>query len=264
MMKKLSRIALLAAASAFMLAVFPACGDDDSGEETPPPVTDTDDKEQDENGGQGGTTATFTFLSGDYTDSSTAANAEGFFDGSKDGSLAVTVSAIELQLYKENDGWTPIDASKSSTKKAGGGNMGEGNPASVQAVLTTKSDGIANQSNEVFGENGYEMGRIKLAVTTGTTAVELKKISGYFASGKSFTKGYVKVGDNAYVEITETTALANNKGFSVDGFEVNQTIPASSTKDVYILLGKVATSAPSAGTTIDVAKLVYEFAAAEN
>ncbi|MDE7227796.1 MAG: hypothetical protein K2N31_05720 [Treponemataceae bacterium] len=27
-MKKLSRIALLAAASAFMLAVFPACGDD--------------------------------------------------------------------------------------------------------------------------------------------------------------------------------------------------------------------------------------------
>ncbi|MDE5615163.1 MAG: Ig-like domain-containing protein, partial [Treponemataceae bacterium] len=37
---KLSRIALLAAASAFMLAVFPACGDDDDGEEptsTPQP-----------------------------------------------------------------------------------------------------------------------------------------------------------------------------------------------------------------------------------
>ncbi len=107
------------------------------------------------------------------------------------------------------------------------------------------------------------MGRIKLSVTTGTTAVELKKISGYFASGKSFAKGYVKVDGDDYKEITGTTALGT-KGFSVEGFEVNQAIPANSTKDVYILLGKVATSAPSAGTTIDVAKLVYEFASASN
>ena len=35
MMKKLSKIALLAAASAFMLAVFPACGDDDDGDDDP-------------------------------------------------------------------------------------------------------------------------------------------------------------------------------------------------------------------------------------
>ena len=35
MMKKLSKIALLAAASAFMLAVFPACGDDDDGNDDP-------------------------------------------------------------------------------------------------------------------------------------------------------------------------------------------------------------------------------------
>ena len=35
MMKKLSRIALLAAASVFMLAVFPACGDDDGGNDDP-------------------------------------------------------------------------------------------------------------------------------------------------------------------------------------------------------------------------------------
>lgn len=264
MMKKLSRIALLAAASAFMLAVLPACGDDDSGEETPPPVTDTDDKEQNENGGQGGTTATFTFLSGDYTNSSTAVAEEGFFNGTKTGTLAVTVSAVELQLYKTEGGWTAIDASASSTKAAGGANMGgAGGPASVQAQLTTKSDAVANQSNEVFGENGYEMGRIKLVVTTSESAVVLKKISGYFGSGKSFAKGYVKVDGNEYKEITETTALGT-KGFSVDGFEVNQTIPANNTKDVYILLGKVATSAPSAGGTIDVAKLVYEFAAAEN
>lgn len=35
MMKKLSKIALLAAASAFMLAVFPACGDDDEDNDPP-------------------------------------------------------------------------------------------------------------------------------------------------------------------------------------------------------------------------------------
>ena len=56
MMKKLSKIALLAAASAFMLAVFPACGNDDDDGETPPPVTKPDegDGDQNQNQGEGG------------------------------------------------------------------------------------------------------------------------------------------------------------------------------------------------------------------
>ena len=228
--------------------------------------------EEPDEGGESGEsdTPTVTFLSGIKGGSSTEPAEAGFFSGTstKTDDLGITVGDIELQLYKKNGtGWTKIDVSASSTKNASGAPDKAGNVegvTSVQGQFTTKEDAVANPSDAVLGANGYEMGRVKISVTTGANAVTLSKISGYFASGKSFVVGYVKAGDNEYVQITGTTAFSNNKGFKVDGFEVNQTIPANSTKDVYILLGKNATSAPSAGTTIDVAEVVYEFAAAKS
>ena len=264
MMKKLTKAALLAAATAFLLAGFPACSSDD--DDDPPSIENPDNSgdNNQNNGGGGGGTATVTFLKGIRGGSSSEAAGEGFFDGDKTGTLGVTVSSIELQLFKSGTGWTAIDASKSSTKAATGANV-EG-VTNVQGVLTVKNDAVANPSDAVLGANGYEMGRVKISVTTGANAVTLSKISGYFASGKSFTVGYVKAGDNEYAEITGTTAFSNSKGFKVGGFAVNQDIPANSTKDIYILLGKTVTDptkAPTAGGTIDVAEVVYEFAAAE-
>ena len=251
------------------------------GEDSYPARAETDDAghlksftvsrsgEEPDEGGEGGD-ATFTFLKNIKGGSKTEAAAAGFFSGTKTGDLDITVGDIELQLYKSGTGWTVIDTSvdTTGTKAAASNNMMEG-PAHIQATLTTKNDGIAHESNVFTGSGtGYEMGRVKISVTTKESAVALKKISGYFASGKSFTAGYVKAGDNDYAQITGTTALTKSSGSQtgiiVKNFEVNQTIPANSTKDVYILLGKNATSAPSAGTTIDVAEVVYEFAAANS
>ena len=226
--------------------------------------------EEPDEGGEGGD-ATFTFLKDINGGSSTAAAAAGFFSGTKTGDLDITVGDIELQLYKNNGGWTKIDASASSTKNESGASKSAGNVegvTSIQGQFATKNDAIMHEDNTIFtgSGTGYEIGRVKITVTTKASAVALKKISGYFASGKSFTAGYVRAGDNDYAQITGTTAFSNNKGFKVDGFEVNQTIPANSTKDVYILLGKNAaqpTTSP-AGATIDVAEVVYEFAAANS
>ena len=223
--------------------------------------------EEPDEGGEGGD-ATFTFLKNIKGGSSNAAAADGFFSGAKEGDLDITVGDIELQLYKSGTGWTKIDASASSTKNAGSNNMMEG-PAHIQGQFATKAEAVPHESTVFTGsDTGYEMGRVKISVTTKESAVALKKISGYFASGKSFTAGYVKAGDNDYAQITGTTALTKSSGTQtgiiVKNFEVNQTIPANSTKDVYILLGKNAPNAPSAEVTIDVAEVVYEFAAANS
>ena len=223
--------------------------------------------EEPDEGGEGGD-ATFTFLKNIKGGSSNAAAADGFFSGAKEGDLDITVGDIELQLYKSGTGWTKIDASASSTKNAGSNNMMEG-PAHIQGQFATKAEAVPHESTVFTGsDTGYEMGRVKISVTTKESAVALKKISGYFASGKSFTAGYVKVGDNDYAQITGATALTKSSGTQtgiiVKNFEVNQTIPANSTKDVYILLGKNAPNAPSAEVTIDVAEVVYEFAAANS
>ncbi|MDE6773231.1 MAG: hypothetical protein K2J14_01165, partial [Treponemataceae bacterium] len=55
--KKISKLALLAAATAFLLAAFPACSDEDDGNEPTPTVKPGDgegDGDDDENGGNGG------------------------------------------------------------------------------------------------------------------------------------------------------------------------------------------------------------------
>ena len=205
---------------------------------------------------------TATFLTSIKGGSSTAASAEGFFSGAVSGDLDVTVSDVELQLYKSGTGWTAIDPSVSSTKNEKSNNMMEG-PAYLSGQLTTKEDAVANANTEVFGENGWEMGRIKISVTAGTTSVMLKSLSGYFASGKSFTAGYAKVGDNDYVAITAASTLTKSSGTQTgivaESSLVEQAIPAGESADVYILLGKIAETAPSAGATIEVAELTLNF-----
>ena len=208
---------------------------------------------------------TVTFLKGITGGSATAASGEGFFAGTKSGDLDVTVSAVELQLYKSGTGWTAIDAASSSTKAGKAGDMMEG-PAYISGQFTTKEDAVGNADATVLGTNGYEMGRIKLTVTAGTKAVNVKSLSGYFASGKAFTVGYVKVGDNDYEKIEYedsaklTKSSGSQTGFVAKNFAVGKTIAAGTSADVYILLGKVAESGPSAGVTIEVAELVLTMA----
>ena len=208
---------------------------------------------------------TVTFLKGITGGSATAASGEGFFAGTKSGDLDVTVSAVELQLYKSGTGWTAIDAASSSTKAGASNDMMEG-PAYISGQLTTKNDAVGNADATVLGTNGYEMGRIKLTVTAGTKAVNVKSLSGYFASGKAFTVGYVKVGENDYEKITYedsaklTKSSGSQTGFVAKNFAVGKTIAAGTSADVYILLGKVAESGPTAGVTIEVAELVLTMA----
>ena len=256
MMKKLQNIAAIFAAGALLLGAA-SCSHDGGAS-----LAALGAGSSGGGGGGGDATATIKFLSGITGGSKTAAAEDGFFKGTKEGDLDITVSDIELQLYK-NNGWTKIDASASSTKNATGANI-EG-VTHIQGQFTNKDDAIMHESTVFTGSGtGFEMGRVKITVTTKESAVALKKISGYFASGKSYNAGYVKAGDNDYAQITGTTAFSNGKGFKVDSFEVNQKIPANSTKDVYILLGKNATAAASTGATIDVAEVVYEFAATES
>ena len=208
---------------------------------------------------------TVSFLTPITPGSSTEASKEGFFAGTKKGDLDVTVSAVELQLYKKDTGWTPIAAGSSSTKAGKAGDMMEG-PDYISGQLETKEDAVANADATVLGEKGFEMGRVKLTVTAGAKPVNIKSLSGYFASGKAFTVGYVKVGDAAYTKIEYddsaklTKSSGSQTGFVAKNFAVGKTIAAGASADVYILLGKVADSAPSAGVTIEVAELVLTMA----
>ena len=261
-MKKITRIAALLAAGALL---FGAVGCSSGGGGSDSEEKEEEKKEPDLSVGENA--AVFTFLKDIKGGSSTAAAEEGFFAGAKAGDLAVTVSDIELQLYKSGTGWTKIDASASSTKAAGSNNMLEG-PAYISGQFSTRAN-AQGVSNDLFktGDNaGWELGRVKLTVKAGDDAVVLKKLSGYFASGKTFEKGFVKVGENEYVELTvasKLTAKANNpKGIVVTDFEVNQTIPANAERDIYISLGKAYSSQPT-DFSIDVAEVVYEFAAAD-
>ena len=208
---------------------------------------------------------TVSFLTPITPGSATEASKEGFFAGTKKGDLDVTVSAVELQLYKKDTGWTPIAAGSSSTKAGKAGDMMEG-PDYISGQLETKEDAVANADATVLGEKGYEMGRVKLTVTAGAKPVNIKSLSGYFASGKAFTVGYVKVGDAAYTKIEYddsaklTKSSGSQTGFVAKNFAVGKTIAAGASADVYILLGKVADSAPSAGVTVEVAELVLTMA----
>ena len=208
---------------------------------------------------------TVSFLTPITPGSATEASKEGFFAGTKKGDLDVTVSAVELQLYKKDTGWTPIAASSSSTKAGKAGDMMEG-PDYISGQLETKGDAVANADATVLGEKGYEMGRVKLTVTAGAKPVNIKSLSGYFASGKAFTVGYVKVGEAAYTKIEYddsaklTKSSGSQTGFVAKNFAVGKAIAAGASADVYILLGKVADSAPSAGVTIEVAELVLTMA----
>ena len=135
------------------------------------------------------------------------------------------------------------------------------NVAYISGQLTTKANAVHTETTEVDSDLTIAMGRIKISVTAGESDVSLKTLSGYFASGKAFTAGAVKVGDGAYKKITGTSTLTktgdSQTGIKVDDFSVGETISAGATKDVYILLGK--TSAPSAGVTIEVAEVVLDF-----
>ena len=269
-MKKLKFAPALLAAGAMLFGAFTSC--DYTGDTTFEAAVAANTASSSSSGGSGSgsgsgsasTSATYTYLKGIKGGSSTEQQATDFFKGTKDGGLGVTCTNVELQLYHTSNGWTAIDVngSDTGTKVKNNGDMMEG-PAYISGALTTKSDAVAHVNTDVFGTNGYEMGRIKVSVTAGDKDISLAKVSGYFASGKAFTNGYIKVGDADYLALTEASKLTKSSGSQtgiiVTNSAVNKTIAAGSTKDVYILLGKVAESAPSAGATIEVAELVLAF-----
>ncbi len=231
MMKKISKLALLAAATAFLLAAFPACSDDDDGNET---ELDEKDKDTGDEGGKtDGDTPTATAKTYDFATWSEAdlalftVNKEQYTDskGSAKNTLKSPKDATTLStgatIYNKNENAIMIRTQSTSDTTPTGLNYNGGIAASIADGVTIGSldryvkipvDGAGTiiASIKVVGSSGK----------TGTLQVALADKDGKLI-GKLVT---ASAGDGIITDTTKNTG------------EVTGTVDAAT--DVYLVFSR--------------------------
>ena len=231
MMKKISKLALLAAATAFLLAAFPACSDDDNNNEPTPTV-----KPGDGEGGEGGgdvdpntpvaTARTYDFATWSaadlaafggeqYTDSKgSAKNTLKSPDGSTELSTGVTIynkSANAIMIRTEST----TDTTPTGLNYNGG-------------IATSIADGVTIAELDRY---------VKIHVDgAGTVTASIKAVN---SSGKTGTLQFALVDkDGKLIGDLVTANVADGKITGIDNIRGTVTGKVTAETDVYLVFSR--------------------------
>ena len=246
MMKKLSRIALLAAASVFMLAVFPACGDDDGGNDDPKAtLTLVGDAVELEIGAEKTVEATVTVENDTFSDNAQKIQQgepipKAYFELKATDATKVTVSEATVKAW---DGKTKatITFTVTAAEGAAAGKISaeiKADTLTSNATLTTTGniaytingagDGQENNTPDIFE---VDITKLPFSVTNSFVDSEANNKNGKY----KFPAGRTDIGiDKKYFTLVQGETMTSSYYTSVDRKKINAIELGKQSDGIYI------------------------------